>query len=867
MAFLDSGTISTPATVSDHKATFIRIPFPYTCGRSYERLVWLYKNANIEQFKELISSFDWSILNNGTVHDAASFFTRTFLDFAKTCIPSKFITVRPNDKPWIDSEIRHHLRLRDKLKKKALRSGKSSDWNSFKKVRNKVNNLKKHAKEKFYNTLEISILDFQNNDRKKFWQVIRHFIKNKDSSSTIPPLQHQQAANQTSYCFSDQEKVDCLNQYFTSVSSIDDSNTQLPPFEAKTNNRLSDISCTATEVETLIKLLNPNKATGPDEISNRMLKLVAKEVSIPLSILFNRSFREGSFAMNWKESSVLPLFKKGDKSQPSNYRPISLLSNISKIQERIVFKHIYNHLLENNLLYKYQSGFLPNHSTTYQLIDIYHHVCQTFDNEQFSCMIFCDMSKAFDRVWHRGLLFKLRQHGISGPLLAWISDYLSNRTQRVVVKSCVSNSMPVKAGVPQGSVLGPLLFLVYVNDIADSLLSLTRLFADDSSLFYSTSSILDLQGIINHDLQILSAWAKQWLVNFNPLKTEGILFTLKQIFNLPQILFDGIPINFVTDHKHLGLTLNNKGKWSKHIENIVASASKILGIMRKLKYSLSRQALNQIYMSYVLPILEYSSIVWDNCTDQEAETLEKLQREAARIVTGLTRSVSLPNLYEECGWIPLETRRQEQKLTLIFKSVNGLTPSYISDLIPPLVRNTTHYPLRNSNNLVIPYNRTEISRKSCIPSSVSLWNSLDSNIRSSNSTSHFKTNLKRLRSTNSKVPSYYSTGDRYLSVLHARIRNKCSNLHNDLFNNHLRPSFECNCNQGIEDAEHFFFRCPLFAESRVQLFHSTRSFHPLNVNKLIYGDPNATDAENTSIFIAVQNFIKSSKRFQETPYA
>lgn len=145
-------------------------------------------------------------------------------------------------------------------------------------------------------------------------------------------------------------------------------------------------------------------------------------------------------------------------------------------------------------------------------------------------------------------------------MLKWISDYLSDRTQRVVVKSCVSSSRSVNAGVPQGSVLGPLLFLVYVNDIADSLLSLTRLFADDSSLFYSTSSILDLQGIINHDLQILSAWAKQWLINFNPLKTEGILFTLKRAFNLPQILFDGIPINFVTDHKHLGLTLNNKGR-------------------------------------------------------------------------------------------------------------------------------------------------------------------------------------------------------------------------------------------------------------------------------------------------------------------
>ena len=129
-----------------------------------------------------------------------------------------------------------------------------------------------------------------------------------------------------------------------------------------------------------------------------MLKLVSKEVYTPLSILFNKPFNEGNFAMKWKESNVLPLHKKGDKFQPSNYRPISLLSNIAKLQERIVFKNIYNHLHDNNLLYKYQSGFLPNHSTTYQLIDIYHHVCQTFDNDQFSCMIFCDMSKAFDRV-------------------------------------------------------------------------------------------------------------------------------------------------------------------------------------------------------------------------------------------------------------------------------------------------------------------------------------------------------------------------------------------------------------------------------------------------------------------------------------
>ena len=190
-----------------------------------------------------------------------------------------------------------------------------------------------------------------------------------------------------------------------------------------------------------------------------MLKAVAQEVSVPLNILFNRSFSEGKFSEIWKLSNVIPLPKKGDNSDPSSFRPVSLLNNVGKLQERIAFKNIYNFLNGNDLLYKYQSGFLPNHSTTFQLIDIYHHICQTFDNNQFSCMVFCDVSKAFDRVWHKGLIFKLKQVGIEGELLEWINDYLSNRQQKVVIKNCSSSLRRVNAGVPQGSVLGPLLFL------------------------------------------------------------------------------------------------------------------------------------------------------------------------------------------------------------------------------------------------------------------------------------------------------------------------------------------------------------------------------------------------------------------------
>ena len=858
--FLDSGTIGVPDHISDHKVTYINLPFHYDTECAYNRLVWLYKKANFALLKQNISNYDWNCLTEGTLNDACNKFNDVFLSFVRSSIPSKNVLIRPDDKPWYDSEIRKVSRKRDRLKRKFNKTGNQNFLTRYKFLRNKVNNLKKHAKERFYNNLELSISEFHSNDKKQFWKIDRHFVKSNNNSSPIPPLNSFSVTGQDNYCFSLEEKADLLNRYFTSISTVNDDNASLPAFEYKCQNRLSRIVCTSNEIEILVGLLNPNKATGPDEISNKMLKAVAKEISIPLNILFNRSFMEGKFSDIWKISNVIPLPKKGDSSDPSNFRPVSLLSNISKIQERIVFKHIYNFLMENDLLYKYQSGFLPNHSTTYQLIDIYHHICQTYDNNQFSCMVFCDVSKAFDRVWHKGLIFKLKQLGLEGELLQWVSDYLSDRKQKVVIRNCSSSLRSVNAGVPQGSVLGPLLFLVYINDISESLLSLTRLFADDSSLFYSATNINDIEGIINHDLRILVRWAAKWLINFNPLKTEAILFTLRLLEHLPNITFDGTPIRFVEEHKHLGLTLSSNGQWHSHIDNIITSASKVLGIMRKLKFSFSRTALNQIFLSYILPILEYSCIVWDGCTTQNTNSLQRIQNEAARLVTGLTRSVSLENLYRECGWVSLEERRKQQKLILMYKSVNGIVPPYISDIIPPLVRETTDYPLRNQNNIAVPFCRTEISRKSCIPSSITLWNALDEETRNSPSVSSFKYQLKN-RQTNSKVPSFYLTGNRYFSVLHARLRNKCSNLNSDLFRNFLSPSPFCSCSAENEDAEHYLLRCSNFIDERVTLFQTTRDFHPLNVNTLLFGGDGLSNEDNIRIFSAVQLFIKDSKRF------
>ena len=226
----------------------------------------------------------------------------------------------------------------------------------------------------------------------------------------------------------------------------------------------------------------------------------------------------------WKHAFVLPVFKKGVNNDPSNYRPISLLSSVGKIFERVMFKHIYNHLHSNNLLYELQAGFRPGHSTVTQLIEIYHNICLALENKEFICFSFCDISKAFDRVWIKGLIYKLKHYGFAGNILSWLGDYLQGRTQQVKISSSCSTVGRLLSGVPQGSVLGPLLFLVFINDLPDGLNGLARLFADDTSTSNKSRSLIDMETKSNDDLNKIFEWGAKWLVNFNPLKTKIVVF-------------------------------------------------------------------------------------------------------------------------------------------------------------------------------------------------------------------------------------------------------------------------------------------------------------------------------------------------------
>ena len=476
---VDSEVIGVDRSISDHNATMINIKIPYSIKKTYMRKVWQYKHVDLLKLNNEISEFQWeSYLKECTDIDImSSSFTQKYLEIISRNIPSKMIQVRPSDKPWFNSHIKREIRTRNRLKKIARTKKSSTAIHKYKSHRNKVNNMIKHAREQFLLSANELVDSLQRNDSKSYWSLIRKLMKGTSQNYSIPPL-YDNDSNELIY--DDKIKANLLNKYFCSISFVDDTNHVPPDIPSRTDALLSNIYITEHDVKDILQTLKIGKACGDDGITHQMLKRTSETICIPLAIIFNFSLQKGIFPSTWKIARVMPAFKKDDKSSPSNYRPISLLSCIGKVMERAVYKYTYNFIFEHSLLYAYQSGFIRGHSTVYQLSEMYHRVCQNLDERLSTILIFCDISKAFDRVWHEGLIKKLKSYGISGDLLIWFKNYLSGRRQFVFVNNELSDSGLVKAGVPQGSVLGPLLFLLYINDITDNLGNLARLFADDT---------------------------------------------------------------------------------------------------------------------------------------------------------------------------------------------------------------------------------------------------------------------------------------------------------------------------------------------------------------------------------------------------
>ena len=600
------------------------------------------------------------------VDKACALWTEKVLNIARTHIPNKVVTVRPQDSPWYTSELRYMKRLLNRYFKKYKKTKSSEDWETYKTARNNYQHELDIAESEHRNKLTQSLATSKNT--RKWWNTAR-WLLGRGGVTSYPNLNVND--NQVS---DNREKAIEFNKYFLSHSDIDLTDASLPEVENFPEN-LSTVYATENEVLDLIKSIDSSKATGPDGLSPRLLHEANISIVPSLTRLLNLSLSTSKVPRQWKHANVIPLFKKGDPSDINNYRPVSLLPCVSKILERIVFKHLFNYIRDNNLISPHQSGFQPGDSTVNQLSFLYHTFCEALDNKKEVHIVFCDISKAFDRVWHEGLIFKLKKMGIHGRLLQWFMDYLSERYQCVIIRGQKSEYGLIKAAVPQGSVLGPLLFLIYINDLIALIRSNIKLFADDTSLYIEIDEPNAAVEQLNNDLITVQEWANQWLVKFSPTKTKLMTCSYKSKAH-PDICFNDVVLADIDNHKHLGLTLSKDMTWSAHVTNILKSVSPMADVLKSLKYKVDRKSLETIYFSFIRPKLEYGSYIWDNCSKQDTEQLEKFQLDIARIITGARKGTSHDLIYNEISWPKLSERRSRNKVANSIKMEDNKTQDY-----------------------------------------------------------------------------------------------------------------------------------------------------------------------------------------------
>ena len=485
--------------------------------------------------------------------------------------------------------------------------------------------------------------------------------------------------------------------------------------------------------------IDTSKASGPDGISGKMLKHTAVSIAPVITKLFNLSIQTGVVPSAWKTSTVVPIPKGKAATELSNYRPISLLSVCSKILERHVSSILIDYISDNHLLENSQWGFLAGKSTTTALLSVVHDWHLHLEAKSDVCAVFFDLRKAFDSVPHRPLLHKLENLGIDKFLLNWITSYLTERDQRVVVNGDESSNLPVLSGVPQGSVLGPLLFIIYVDGVSSVISDKASaiLYADDMTLYRPIYTPHDYE-LLQRDINAISRWISDLCMQFNVQKCKYMVFSRKRsiVPSLCGLSIDDLPLEKVDVYKYLGVYLTSDLCWSVHIDKICAKSKKLVGMFhRRFFSSMDSESCRLLYKSYIRPHLEYACQVWDPHIKKDIEALEAVQRFALR---ACCKKWDAPYdiLLAENRVPSLLDRRVHMKLCTMYKIVNTL----INFPNAPVELRTIPYSSRHLHPLTLldHQSKTNSFSASFFPSTCKAWNNLNYDVVSVSTFSSFK---------------------------------------------------------------------------------------------------------------------------------
>ena len=410
----------------------------------------------------------------------------------------------------------------------------------------------------------------------------------------------------------------------------------------------------------LLSKLCKSKATGLDNISAKLLRECPDLIAESLTYIFNQSLLTGIFPDEWKSARVTPLYKNsGKRNDPTNYRPISVIPVVAKVFERVVYHQLYYYLTKNCILSRYQSGFRSLHSTVTALLEATDSWAMNIDRGFVNAVVFLDLKKAFDTVDHNILLTKLQYYGIRGSCHNWFTSYLSNRTQTCPMNSFMSSPKLVKCGVPQGTILGPLLFLLYINDLPNCLyFSQPRMYADDTSLTFASVDLKHIDDCLNYDLNRVYIWLSANKLTLNLTKTEFMLVASRQKLStfseIPSFSINDHPVKQVSSVKSLGVHIDQNMSWECHIQNICKKIASALGAIRRIRHLIPFNILINVYDSLVQPHFNYCSVVWGNCGSGLSEKLQKLQNRAARILMHASYDSNIDELFRALGWRKLK---------------------------------------------------------------------------------------------------------------------------------------------------------------------------------------------------------------------
>ena len=733
--------------ISDHLPNFtlFDIKIPKITDRPFTRL---FTQNKINNFLENLH-IEPSLINDNDLTDANNSYN-LFSDNYLTLFNKYFPYVKMSrksfkNKPHITSGIKVSIKHRNRLFKKYLDNRTELNESIWKKFKNKTTEIIKKAEQNYYK----SIISSENNCSKNLWRTFGKILNNNKVKHN--KINHLIDRNRK--ITEPQAVSETINEFFSEVGAklatnfTNHNNSEYKKYlNPPAPHSFLLYKLNEKEIKDTIKNLKNSNSSGHDHFSTRFIKLSAPILIPALEKIFNLAISTGVYPNNLKVAKVTPIFKKGDPSSVNNYRPISILSTINKIFEKILYTRLTKYINDFQLLYKYQFGFRKNHSTEHALIEITDQIRFSMDNNQITCGIFVDLSKAFDTVNHNILLDKLENLGIRGKALELFKSYLSDRVQYVNIDNCKSKTRPITCGVPQGSVLGPLFFLLFINDLPKCCPSgKVRIFADDTNVFFHCNNIKELIEIGQRIMNQLHTWFTANKLTLNTDKSTFTIFRTKRkiINNLPEYLeFSDFKIKRTSFVKYLGVIIDENLTWDNHINEICTKLKSLFHVFYNIRDYLSIDNIKTIYYTLIYSRIKYGITLYGQAGTKRLKRVQTLQNQLLKVLLGKKYRFPTDNLHRELNILKVKDITNQEILTFVHNYFANKLPAAFDNYYKTFSNFSDRITRNSFTTIKIDDHNTNIAARSLKISGAKIWNDLRSDIKSLPNVKKFKNEFK-----------------------------------------------------------------------------------------------------------------------------